>query len=125
MNCVMRANLNISFVFHRNSTHCAACAIMDKEMTHRSNDSNAMCQLLLCIAEVELRLIPIWYIEIRHDGDSVWSHSWDRRLIEIHKVGGKDLVARSCNWRGDVPKTFALWVRIFPFELVLSEPISC
>jgi hypothetical protein len=94
-------------------------------MTHGSNYPYTMCQLLLCIAEVELRLVPIWYIEIRHDSDSVWSHSRDCRLIDIRKVGGKEFVARSSGCRGDVPRTIGLWMRIFPFELVLSETIRC
>ena len=63
-------------------------------MTYGSNYSNTVCQLLLCVAEVEARRMAIRYVEKGHDGDSVWSQSRDCRLINTHEVGGKDLVAR-------------------------------
>jgi len=66
-------------------------------MTHGSNYSNAMCQLLLCIAKFEARRMAIWCIDIRHVGNSERSQSRDCRLIDIHEVGGKDLVAWSCS----------------------------
>jgi hypothetical protein len=93
-------------------------------MTHGSNYSNTMCQLLLGIAELEARRRTVWYIEIRHDSDSERSQSRDCRFIDIHEVGWEDVVARSGSG-GDVLRTIRLRVGIYRFELVLSKPVTC
>jgi hypothetical protein len=66
-------------------------------MTHGSNYSNTMCQLLFGVAKLEVRRMTVWYIEMGHGDNSGWSQSRDCRLIDIRKVGGKILVARSCS----------------------------
>jgi hypothetical protein len=93
-------------------------------MTHGSNYSNTMCQLLLGIAELEARRRTVWYIEIRHDSDSERSQSRDCRFIDIHEVGWEDVVERSGSG-GDVLRTTRLGVGIYRFELVLSKPVTC
>jgi hypothetical protein len=56
-----------------------------------------MCQLLFGVAKLEVRRMTVWYIEMGHGDNSGWSQSRDCRLIDIRKVGGKILVARSCS----------------------------
>jgi hypothetical protein len=92
-------------------------------MTHGSYYSDAVRQLLLCIAEVETRGKPVWYIKMRHDSNSERSQSRDCRFIDIHEVGWEDVVARSGSG-GDVLRTIRLGVGIYRFELMLSEPIT-
>jgi hypothetical protein len=65
----------------------------------------------------------IGYHEMGHGDNSGWSQSRDCGLINIHEVGWEDVVARSGSG-GDVLRTIRLGVRIYRFELVLSEPIT-